>query len=74
MEIDQLYSFIMRGELTKVALEESGVVSRHATSDALAQDYIQCLSLDLLDNECVNHAKIMATVFIAITAFENMVR
>ena len=71
---DKLFSFIMRGELTKVALEGSGVVSKHSSSDALAQEYIKCLSLDLLDDECVNRAKEMATIYTAIAAFENMVR
>lgn len=71
---DKLYSFIMRGELTKVALEGSGVVSKHSSSDALTQEYIKCLSLDLLDDECVNRAKEMATIYTAIAAFENMVR
>lgn len=32
------------------------------------------LSLDLLDDECVESAKVMATVYTAIAAFENMVR
>jgi hypothetical protein len=64
----------MRGELTKVVLDSSGVISKHSSSDALAQDYIECLSLDLLDDECVNSAKTMATVYTAIAAFENMVR
>lgn len=74
MDEDKLYSFVMRGELTKVALDGSGTVSRHSSSEALAQDYIECLSLDLLDDECVNSAKVMATVYTAIAAFENMVR
>ena len=74
MEEDKLYSFIMRGELTKVALDSSGVISKHSSSEALTQDYIECLSLDLLDDECVNRAKVMATVYTAIAAFENMVR
>jgi len=74
MEKDKLYSFVMRGELTKVALDGSGIVSKHSSSEALAQDYIKCLSLDLLDDEYVNCAKVMATVYTAIAAFENMVR
>lgn len=48
---DKLYSFIMRGELTKVSLEDSGVVSKHSSSAALTQKYIDSLSLDLLDDE-----------------------
>lgn len=74
MEEDKLYSFVMRGELTKITLDGSGIVSKHSSSEALAQDYIKCLSLDLLDDDCVNSAKIMATVYTAIAAFENMVR
>lgn len=74
MEEDKLYSFVMRGELTKVALDGSGVVSKHSFSEVLAQDYIKCLSVDLLDDEYVNSAKVMATVYTAIAAFENMVR
>lgn len=64
----------MRGELTKVSLEDSGVVSKHSSSAALTQKYIDSLSLDLLDDECVESAKVMATVYTAIAAFENMVR
>lgn len=43
-------------------------------SAALTQKYIDSLSLDLLDDECVESAKVMATVYTAIAAFENMVR
>lgn len=71
---EQLYSFVMRGELTKVALEKTPVISRHSSSDLLAQEYIECLSLDLLDIEQINAAKLMATVYTAIAAFENSVR
>ena len=71
---DKLYVFVMRGELTKVALEKTEVLSKHSSSDLLAQEYVKSLSLDLLDDECVNSAKIMATVYTAIAAFENMVR
>lgn len=71
---DKLYAFVLRGELTKVALEKTEVLSKHSSSDLLAQDYVKSLSLDLLDDECVNSAKVMATVYTAIAAFENMVR
>lgn len=72
--MDQLYSFIMRGELTKVGLSNTEVISKHTSSEALEQKYIKNLSLDLLDDDCVNSAKLMATVYTAISAFENMVR
>ena len=71
---DKLYAFIMRGELTKVALNKTEVIGRHSSSDFLSQEYMKSLSLELLDDECVNSAKVMATVYTAIAAFENMVR
>jgi len=71
---DRLYSYIMRGELTKVALEKTPIVSKHSASEMLVQDHIKCLSLDLLDDEQVYAAKLMATVYTAIAAFENTVR
>jgi len=71
---DKLYSFVMRGELTKVSLTKTPIISRHSSSDVLAQEYVESLSLDLLDNEQVNSAKLMATVYTAISAFENTVR
>ncbi len=74
MDEEKLYSFIMRGELTKVALKNSGVVSRHSSSEILNQEYGRALSIDLLNEEHVNMAKNMATVYTAIAAFENMVR
>ncbi len=74
MNEDKLYSFIMRGELSKVALKNTGVVSRHSSSEILNQEYANALSIDLLNQEFVNVAKNMATVYTAIAAFENMVR
>lgn len=71
---DKLYAYVMRGELTKIALEKTPVVSKHSSSEMLAQEYVDCLSLDLLDDDNVNAAKLMATVYTAIAAFENTVR
>ena len=71
---DKLYSFVMRGELTKIALHSAGALSRHSSSDTAINEYIKSLSLDLLDNECVDCAELMATVYTAIASFENMVR
>ena len=64
----------MRGELTKVALDNAGTVSKHSASDILSQEYVSSLSLDLLNDDLVNTAKQMATVYTAIAAFENTVR
>ena len=71
---DSLYAFVMRGELTKTALEKTPIISKHSSSEMLAKEYIERLSLDLLDDDIVNSAKLMATVYTAIAAFENTVR
>lgn len=71
---DILYAYVMRGELTKVALEKTPALTKHSNSEMLAQGYVDRLSLDLLDEENVNAAKLMATVYTAIAAFENTVR
>lgn len=74
MNEDKLYAFVMRGELTKSALEHTEVESRYSSSEALSHEYIESLSLDLLDEALVDSAKVMATVYTTIAAFENTVR
>jgi hypothetical protein len=64
----------MRGELTKVALANSGTVSKHHYSEIIQKQIADSLSLDLMDDEFIAKAKQMATVYAAIAAFENMVR
>lgn len=71
---DKLYSFVMKGELTKVALNKSGVESKFSNLNILANEYINCLAIDLLDENKVEHSTLMATVYTAIAAFENTVR
>ena len=71
---NDFYAYIMRGELAKAALTSSPALSRHSSSDILSSELIDCLSLDLLDDDKVAAAKLMATVYTAIAAFENMVR
>lgn len=74
MNEDKLYAFVMRGELTKAALEQTEIQSRYSSSEALAHEYIESLSLDLLDDSLIDSARVMATVYTAIAAFENTVR
>mgnify|MGYP000989188100 CR=1 FL=1 len=72
--MDRLYSFVMRGELAKVSLSYTEALSKHHSSDIIVQDYIESLSLDLLDDEYISSSKLMATVYTAISAFENTIR
>lgn len=71
---NKLYSFIMRGELTKVSLDGTEVISKYHTSEMINREIIKNLSLDMLDDELICRAKLMATVYTAIAAFENTVR
>ena len=71
---DSLYAFVLRGELTKIALARAGVVSKHSLADTISEEDIRCISLDLLDDGFVDQSKQMAAIYIAISAFENMVR
>ncbi len=71
---DKLYSFIMRGELTKVALNDKGVSKKVASTDALITSYMKVLPFDRFDEECVERAHVMSIVYMAIAAFENTVR
>lgn len=72
--MDNLYSFIMKGELTKVALSKTDSTSKYSNSEIIVHEYIQSLAIDLLDEEFIINAKQMATVYTAIAAFENTVR
>lgn len=68
-----VYDFVFRGLLAEDALDQAG--REHLrVSEAVHGETARILSLELLDDELVSHAKAMATVYTAITAFENSVR
>lgn len=69
----RVYDFVFRGLLAEEALDRAG--REHLrVSEAVHAETARSLSLDLLDDELVAHAKAMATVYTAIAAFENSVR
>jgi len=72
--VDKFYSFVFRGLLAESALHSTGKLDKYKTFSALDKEIAERLSLDLLDEKIVTRAKRMATVFTAITAFENTVR
>lgn len=74
MDENQLYAFVMRGELAKSTLSRTDILGKYSKSEVLAHEYINSLALELLDEELVENAKSMATVYTAIAAFENSVR
>lgn len=71
---DQIYSFDLRGNLAKVAMERTELLGRSNNSNYIDSEIAEHLSIDLLDEEHVIISKKMASVYVAITSFENMVR
>ena len=71
---DQIYSFVLRGNLAKVAMERTELLGRSNNSNYIDSEIAEHLSIDLLDEEHVIISKKMASVYVAITSFENMVR
>lgn len=70
---DKIYSFIMRGELTKALLKQN-LPNKYSSSDLFVENYHKSLSIDLLDEEYLQISKNMSIVYIAVSTFENMVR
>lgn len=69
-----LYSFAFRGLLTEQALDKTQRISRLALTGNVDGDVARRLPIEALDEDLVSRAKRMATVYIAIAAFENTVR
>ena len=72
-DTEKLYSFVFRGLLTEEALDKAGRKVR-AGSAVDHEEIAKLLSLDALDEERVEVARGMGTVYVAIAAFENSVR
>jgi hypothetical protein len=70
---DQLYSFVFRGLLADQTLDRTQRLRRHRNGD-LDSDLSKRLPIDVLDEDLVFKARRMATVYVAIAAFENTVR
>jgi hypothetical protein len=71
---DATYAFIFKGLLTEEALDRSGRITKLHSSAVLDTQTAERLSVKLLDEEMVEKARRMATVYTAIAAFENSVR
>ncbi len=71
---DQIYSFVLRGNLTKIAIERTQLLRKSHNSNYIDKEIAEHLSIDLLDESHVIISKKMASVYVAITSFENMVR
>lgn len=69
-----LYSFAFRALLTEEALDKTPRISRFSLTQNVDGDVARRLPLESLDEDLVSRAKRMATVYVAIAAFENTVR
>lgn len=74
MKIGTFYNYVFRGLLTKQSLDRSVQKSPHSTSATIDQETFDRLSIILLDEDLVSKSRRMATVYIAISAFENSLR
>ena len=72
-DVDRVYNFVYRGQLTEEALDRAGRESARQ-SDVDHELYAKLLSLEELDEQHVDNARSMATVYTAVAAFENSVR
>jgi len=68
-----VYEFAFRGLLTEEALDRAGRPSR-VGAGIFDADVAEQVSLDVLDDDHVAAAKLMAAVYVAIAAFENSAR
>ena len=71
---DQLYAFAFRGLLTDEALDRTPLMSSIPQSAAIDATIAKSVAIDLLDEDWVARSRRMATVYVAIAAFENSVR
>ena len=70
--VEGIYDFVYRGQLTEEALDSAG--RTRPRLGLLDEEIAERVSLDMLDDEFVTPARLMATVYTAIAAFENTVR
>lgn len=70
---EQLYDFVYRAMLTEEALDAAGR-PRGRTGDLEATELADALSFELFDDDLLKQARLMSTVYTAITAFEMSVR
>jgi len=69
-----VYSFVFRGLLAEAALDKTERRRRFSVGPNLDAELFSRLPIDALDEDLVARATRMATVYVAIAAFENSVR
>jgi hypothetical protein len=74
MRAANVYEFVFRGLLTEEALDRTERLAHVGLTSNVDSEIAKRLPLDALDETLVSRAKKMATVYMAIAAFENTVR
>ncbi len=69
-----IYAFVFRGLLAEEALDKTERLAHVGLTSNVDAEIARRLPIDSLDESFVSRAKRMATVYIAIAAFENTVR
>lgn len=69
-----LYSSTMRGILAEESLDKAGRLKFHPEANYFSADISKKLHIDEIDEVYIQQSKNMLTVFVAITAFENVTR
>lgn len=72
--ISEVYAFVFRGLLAEEALDKTERLTRVGLTANLDAEIAGRLPIDSLEENIVSQAKKMATVYVAIAAFENTVR
>jgi hypothetical protein len=72
--MDELYSFVYRGILADSSLDKAGRQRRKYVGAENVEQLRRSLSFEMLDNDRLAEAQMMAIVYTAIHAFENTVR
>ena len=70
-EQEQVYDFVYRAMLTEEALDAAGRIRHHNLDES---DVAEALSFELFDDDLLQQARLMSTVYTAIAAFEMSVR
>jgi hypothetical protein len=74
MSAADIYAFVFRGLLAEEALDRTERLAHVGLTSNVDSEIAKRLPLDALDETLVSRAKRMATVYMAIAAFENTVR
>jgi len=72
--MDEIYNFVYKGILTDESLDKAGRKRKKLLGKEEVDNMRKVLSYEMLDNDLIINAEKMSIIYIALHAFENMVR